>query len=78
MDPPAKFTSPAPEDSTVPDLPIAETTSQEASETIAVAQTDSPTDRSKPLDTEHVDDCILQISGSGTLVPRGMDRRPFG
>ena len=41
-----EFTSPAPEDLTVPDLPICETTSREASETMAEAQTE-------PLDTEN-------------------------
>ena len=34
-------------------------------------QTDSTTDRSEPLDTEHVDDCVPQISGAGHWFPEG-------
>ena len=49
-----EFTSPAHEDSTVTDLQITETTSGEASETIAMAQTTSTTDWSEPLDTEQM------------------------
>ena len=64
-------------DLAVPDLPISETTSREASETIEEAQTNSPTDQTEPIDTKcgrlHLTDF-----GIGTLVPRGMDRRAFG
>ena len=50
---------PTPGDSTVPDR------SGEDPEPVAEAQTDLPIDRSKLMDTEHVDDSVLQISGAG-------------
>ena len=53
-------------DLTVPDLPVSKTTSREASENIADTRTYSPTSRSEPMDTEHVDECVLQISGRDT------------
>ena len=34
-------------------------------EPVAEAQTGLPIDRSEPMDTEHVADSILQISGAG-------------
>ena len=49
---------PTPGDSTVPDRPISRAISGEP-------HTDIPIDRSKLMDTEHVDDSVLQISGAG-------------
>ena len=39
--------------------------SGEDTEPVAEAQTDLTIDRSEPMDTEHVDDSILQITGAG-------------
>ena len=64
-----------PGDSTVPDRPISRVVSGEVPEPVAEAQINLQIDRSEPMDTEHVN---LTDFGSGTLVPRGMDRRPFG
>ena len=63
-------------DSTIPDRSVSRAISGEDPLPVAAAQTGLPIDRSEPVNTEHVDDSVLQISG--TLVPRRMDRRPFG
>ena len=55
---------PTPGDLTVPDHPISGAISGEDPEPIAEAQTDLPIDLSEPMDTEHVDDCVLEISGA--------------
>ena len=55
----------------MPDLPISDTTFREDSEPVAETQTDLLTDRLEPIDTEHVDDCVLQISGAGHWFLKG-------
>ena len=56
---------PTPGDSTVPDCPISRAISGEDPEPVADAQTNLPIDRSEPMDTAHVNDSVLQISGAG-------------
>ena len=52
-------------DSTVPDRSVSRAISGEDALPVAAAQTGLPIDRSEPVDTEHVDDSVLQISGAG-------------
>ena len=64
--PTGAYMPPTPGDSTVPDRPIiSREISGEDPEPVAEAQTDLPIDQSEPMDTEHVDDSVLQISGTG-------------
>ena len=51
------------DDSTVPDRSVSRAISGE--DPLPVAQTGLPMDRPEPVDTEHVDDSVLQISGAG-------------
>ena len=53
------------DDSTVPDRSVSRAISGEDPLPVAAAQTGLTIDRSEPVDTEHVDDSVLQISGVG-------------
>ena len=52
-------------DSTVPDHSVSRAISGEDPLPVAAAHTGLPIDRSEPVNTEHVDDSILQFSGAG-------------
>ena len=56
---------PTPTNLTVPDRSMSRAISGEDPEPVAEAQTGLPIDRSEPMDTEHVDDFVLHISGVG-------------
>ena len=64
-------TPPTPGDSTLPDFPISMAISGEDPEPVAEAQTDLSIDRSEFMDTEHVDDSVLQITGAGHWFLKG-------
>ena len=52
-------------DLTVPDRSVSRAISGEDPLPVAAAQTGLPIDWSEPVDTEHVDDSVLQISRAG-------------
>ena len=52
-------------DSTVPDHSVSRAISGEDPLPVAAGQTGLLIDRSEPVDTEHVDDSVLRISGAG-------------
>ena len=56
---------PTPGDSTIPDHSVSRSISGEDPEPVAEAHAGLPIDRSEPMDTEHVDDSVIQISGAG-------------
>ena len=52
-------------DLTVPERSVLRVISWEDPLPVAAAQSGLPIDRSEPVNTEHVDDSVLQISGAG-------------
>ena len=65
-------------DSTVPDHSMSRAISGEDPLPVAAAHAGLPIDRSEPVNTEHVDDSVLQISGAGHWFLEGWIGGVFG